>query len=77
MKQNRFIIIRKCDIAKCGPSEITKLKKCKHEKQILSTMILIITRDLILERSYSTSILYVSCKKAFLAFCFHKFFFSS
>ena len=24
MRQNRFTIIRKCDIAKCGPAKITK-----------------------------------------------------
>ena len=30
MKQNRFIIIRKCDIAKCGPPNINKKKK-KYE----------------------------------------------
>ena len=29
IKQNRFIIIRKCDIAKCGPPKINKKKKKK------------------------------------------------
>ena len=31
MKQNRFIIIRKCDIAKCGPPKINKKQK-RNEK---------------------------------------------
>ena len=33
MKQNRFIIIRKCDIAKCDPGNITKSKKKKKKKR--------------------------------------------
>ena len=65
-----LIIIRKCDIAKCDPGNITKSKKkktkqnkkktkSKREKQILSTLIL--TKHLIHERLCSTSsILYVS-----------------
>ena len=32
MKQNRFIIIRKCDIANCGPAKITKRKKMQTRK---------------------------------------------
>ena len=34
-------------MAKCSPANITESKKCKHEKQILSTMI--VTEDLSLE----------------------------
>ena len=74
-----LIIIRKCDIAKCDPGNITKSKKkkkkkYKREKQILSTLIL--TKHLIHERLCSTnSIFYVSLNKA-LFFC-HKFFYSS
>ena len=75
IKQSRFIIIRKCDITKWGPAKMTKnLKKCKHEKQILRTMIW--TKDLSLERLCSRSIFYVSCNKAFFAFCCHNFFLS-
>ena len=66
-KQNRFTIIRKCDIAKCGPAKITKANKCKHERQMLSTMIL--TKDLSLERLCSNSIFYESCNKV----CFFPF----
>ena len=32
MKRNRFIIIRKCDISKCGPAKITKSKKNPNMK---------------------------------------------
>ena len=32
MKQNRFIIIRKCYITKCGPAKITKRKKMQKRK---------------------------------------------
>ena len=75
MKQNRFIIVRKCDIAKFGPAKMKKVKKCKYKKQILSTIIL--KKDLSLERLCSSSTFYVSCIKAFFAFCCHKFFPSS
>ena len=66
-----FIITRKCGIRKCGPETEKSKKKCKHEKQLLSTMVL--TKHFSLERLCSSFIFYVSCKKAFLAFCRHKF----
>ena len=39
MKQNRFIIIRKCDIAKCDPGNITKKKKKKKKENKMGTRI--------------------------------------
>ena len=43
-KQNRFTIVRKCDIAKGGPANITKSKKMQTRKAM------ILTKDLSLER---------------------------